>query len=208
MKYQRQWQLFSSSEIYTDFKFSIFTSSCIWGLTFDTSNLCYLGVSNKLLFGIACDVESKFQACCASSLRVRGFCYSLSELYYAVFPYKTFKYLTALFNPICNKFLFFRMNSFNKIYRTIGAKSCGDDSFGYFRRFFSKDYSSLNNCNGFIIGTSILSLLANSVFNSCCKKAESAKPPTRSMLCTFDSCGFFIKVVCSTAVHHRTLSFI
>ena len=56
------------------------TSPCTWGLNFDTSNLCYLGVSNKLCFGIACDVKSKFQACCVSSHRVIHFCNSLSEL--------------------------------------------------------------------------------------------------------------------------------
>ena len=148
LKYQRQWRLFQFLRKRDDFDFSIFTSPRIWGLNFDTSNLCYLGVSNKLCFGIACDVESKFQACRISSHRVIWFCNSLSELYYAVFLYKTVKNLTALFNSICNKFLFFRMNPFDKIYRTIGVKSCGDDSFGYFRRFFAKDYSSLNNCYG------------------------------------------------------------
>ena len=151
LKYQRQWRLFQFLRKRGDFDFSIFTSPRIWGLNFDTSNLCYLGVSNKLWFGIACDVESKFQAFCVSSHKVMGFCNSPSKLYHTVFLYKAFKNLTALFNAICNKFLFFRMNPFNKIYRTIGAKSCRDDSFLTSKRIYRRIRKHLSNYTKLVI---------------------------------------------------------
>ena len=39
-------------------------------------------------------------------------------------------------------------------------------------------------------GTRILHLPENVFFISFCRKTDSAKPPTRSIVCTFESCGF------------------